>query len=255
MLTVGLTSVVDFISVYAQIIAVDERGIRMEITEGIHKVDEASANMAHANVYLLTEGDKLIVIDTGTSGNAKKIVDYVQKIGRQPSNVSTIVLTHFHMDHAGSVKELKDLTGAKVAVHAEDADYVSGKKPMPKPKNVLFRAVSAFIKLSPVQPDILLKDNDKIGQLTVIHTPGHTLGSIVLLDEGKRVLFAGDAIRYDGEELSGPPEHFTLDPNKAKESIGKISALSFDIMLCGHGEPLKPNASAAVKKYYESLKK
>jgi len=70
----------------------------MEIVEGIHRVDEASANMAHSNVYLLIEGDELTVIDTGTAGNAKKIVDYVQKIGRQPSNVSTIILTHCHMD-------------------------------------------------------------------------------------------------------------------------------------------------------------
>jgi glyoxylase-like metal-dependent hydrolase (beta-lactamase superfamily II) len=226
----------------------------MEIVEGIHRVDEASANMAHSNVYLLIEGDELTVIDTGTAGNAKKIVDYVQKIGRQPSNVKTIILTHCHMDHAGSVKELKDLTNAKVAVHEEDADCVSGKKPLPKPKNVLFRAVSSFIKLAPVQPDIILKDNDKIGQLTVIHTPGHTPGSIALLDEGKKSLFVGDTLRFDGKQLSGASEQFTLDMKKAKESIGKMSALSFDVMLCGHGEPLKPDASEAVKKYYESLK-
>ena len=226
----------------------------MEIVEGIHRVDEASANMAHSNVYVLIQGDELTVIDTGTAGNAKKIVNYVQKIGRHPSNVSTIILTHCHMDHAGSVKELKDLTGAKVAVHAEDADYVSGKKPLPKPKNVLFRAVSSFIKLAPVQPDIILKDNDKIGQLTVIHTPGHTSGSIALLDEGKKALFAGDILRFDGEKLSGSSEQFTLDMKKAKESIGKISTLSFDVLLGGHGEPLKPNASETVKKYYESLK-
>jgi glyoxylase-like metal-dependent hydrolase (beta-lactamase superfamily II) len=226
----------------------------MEIIEGIHKVDEASANMAHSNVYLLVEGNELIVIDTGTPGNAKKIVSYVQKIGRQPSNVSTIILTHCHMDHVGSAKELKDLTNAKVAVHAEDADYVSGKKPLPKPKNVLFRAGSFFVKLTPVQPDIIFKDNDKIGQLTIIHTPGHTLGSIALLDEAKKVLFAGDALRFDGKQLSSSPEQFTLDMVKAKKSIGKLASLSFDIMLCGHGEVLKPNASEVVKKYHESLK-
>jgi len=226
----------------------------MEIVEGIYKVDEASANMAHSNVYLLIEGDELIVIDTGTAGNAKKIVDYVQKMGRQPSNVSTIILTHCHMDHAGSVKELKGLTGAKVAVHEEEADCVSGKKPLPRPKNVLFRAVSSFIKLEPVEPDIILKDNDKIGELTVIHTPGHTPGSIALLDERKKALFAGDTLRFDGEKLSGSSEQFTLDMKKAKESIGKISVLSFDVMLCGHGEPLKPNASETVKKYYGTLK-
>jgi hypothetical protein len=47
----------------------------MEIIEGIHRVDEASANMAHANVYLVIKGEKLTVIDTGTSGNAQKTVE------------------------------------------------------------------------------------------------------------------------------------------------------------------------------------
>jgi hydroxyacylglutathione hydrolase len=81
----------------------------MEIVEGIHRIDEASANMAHSNVYLIINKKELMVIDTGTSGNAKKIVDYIQKIGHQPSEVAFIVLTHFHMDHVGSAKELRVL--------------------------------------------------------------------------------------------------------------------------------------------------
>ncbi|MGA3112315.1 MAG: MBL fold metallo-hydrolase, partial [Candidatus Bathyarchaeia archaeon] len=133
----------------------------MEIIEGIHRVDEASANMAHANVYLVINSKELTVIDTGTSGNAQKTVEYIQKLGHQPTDVKTIILTHCHMDHMGSVKELKDLTNAKVAVHMEDADYVSGKKPLPKPKNVLFRAVSSFVKPAPVQVDVILKEGDK----------------------------------------------------------------------------------------------
>jgi glyoxylase-like metal-dependent hydrolase (beta-lactamase superfamily II) len=226
----------------------------MEIIEGIHRVDEASANMAHANVYLLINGKELTVIDTGTSGNAQKTVEYIQKIGHQPTDVKTIILTHCHMDHMGSVKELKDLTSAKVAVHMEDADYVSGKKPLPKPKNVLFRAVSSFVKPEPVQVDVILKEGDKIAGLTVIHTPGHTPGSIMLLNEEKRVLFAGDTLRYDGKKVSGAPENFSVDPNQVRESIAKASKLNFDIMLPGHGETLKPNASEQIKKFNENLK-
>lgn len=106
----------------------------MEIIEDIHRVDEASSNFAHSNVYLVIDGKEMLVIDTGTSGNAKKIVAYIQKIGRQAFEVSTIILTHYHMDHVGSAKELKDLTKAKVAAHLEDADFVAGKKSFPKPK-------------------------------------------------------------------------------------------------------------------------
>ncbi|MGD0204255.1 MAG: MBL fold metallo-hydrolase [Candidatus Bathyarchaeia archaeon] len=226
----------------------------MEIIEGIHRVDEASANMAHANVYLLINGKELTVIDTGTSGNAQKTVEYIQKLGYQPTDVKTIILTHFHMDHMGSAKELKDLTNAKVAVHTEDADYVSGKKPLPKPKNILFRAVSSFVKPVPVQVDVILKEGDKIAGLVVIHTPGHTPGSIMLLDEERKVLFAGDTLRYDGKKVSGAPEQFSTDPNQIRESIAKASTLNFDVMLPGHGETLKPNASEEIKKFNETLK-
>jgi len=204
-------------------------------------------------VYLLINGEELTVIDTGTSGNAQKTVAYIQKIGHQPADVKTIILTHFHMDHMGSAEELKDLTNAKVAAHTEDADYISGKKPFPKPKNILFRAVSSFVKPAPVQVDVILKEDDKIAGLTVIHTPGHTPGSIMLLDEKRKVLFAGDTLRYDGKKVSGSPEQFTMDPNQVRESIAKASTLNFDIMLPGHGEILKPNASEEIKKFNETL--
>lgn len=226
----------------------------MEILEGIHWVDEASSNMAHSNVYLAVQGNEITVIDTGTSRNAKKIVAYIQKIGLQPSEVTAIVLTHFHMDHVGSAKELKDLLpNAKIAMHDADADYVLGEKPMPKPKNLLLRAVSPFIKPVAVKVEVRLRDGDRIGQLKVIHTPGHTPGSIALLDEEWKALFVGDTLRFDGKKVSEAPEHFSLDPVAARESIGKIAALNFEVMLPGHGEPLRHVASEAVKKFYHSL--
>jgi len=226
----------------------------MEIVEGIHLVDKASANMPHANVYIIVNGKEITVIDTGTPGNAQKTVEYIQKLGHQPSDVKTIILTHFHMDHMGSAKELKDLTNAKVAAHTEDADYISGKKPSPKPKNILFRAVSSFSKPAPVQIDVTLKEGDKIANLSVIHTPGHTPGSIMLLDEERKVLFTGDTLRYDGKKVSSASEQFSTDPNQMRESIAKASKLNFDIMLPGHGETLKPNASEEIKKFNETLK-
>jgi glyoxylase-like metal-dependent hydrolase (beta-lactamase superfamily II) len=227
----------------------------MEIIEGIHRVDEASSNIAHSNVYLIINGNELVVVDTGTPGNAKKTVEYIQKIGRQPSEVSTIILTHYHMDHSGSAKDLKDLTNAKLAVSVEDADFVAGKKPYPKPKNLFMRAASSFVKITPVQVDVPLKDGDTIANLKVIHTPGHTPGSTMLLDAQRKVLFAGDTLRFDGKKVTGAPTQYTWDADKEKESIEKISTLDFDVMLPGHGEFLKGNASNAVKEFVNSMKK
>jgi glyoxylase-like metal-dependent hydrolase (beta-lactamase superfamily II) len=226
----------------------------MEIVEGIYRVDEASSNLAHSNVHLVVNGNELLVVDAGTAGNAKKIVAFIQKIGHQPQEVSTIIITHYHMDHAGSAKELKALTGAKVAASTEDAQVIAGEKPYPKPKNLLMRAAS-IIKPSPVAVDVVLKEGDTIGNLTVISTPGHTAGSIMLLYKQKGVIFAGDTLRNEDGKVSGGPEHFTWDEAKEKESIRKVAALDFDIMLPGHTQPLIGNASGVVKAFVEASNK
>jgi len=220
----------------------------MEIIEGIHQVDGVNAN-----VYVVVEGKELTLIDTGMPGNAGKILNYVTKIGKQPSDISQIVLTHYHIDHAGSAYELKKATNAKIAVHEEDADFVSGKKAAPKPKNILFRAFSSVIKVKPVEVDTRLKEGDKIGRLIVVHSPGHTAGSICLHDVENKVLFVGDALRYKDGKLEGPPERMTPDMSAAKQSIRKIAKLDFDLMLSGHGDPLRPEAASRVKELSASL--
>jgi len=98
-----------------------------------------------------------------------------------------------------------------------------------------------------------LEENDKVGKLVVIHTPGHTPGSISLYDPNRKVLFVGDAIRYIEGKIEAPPKQFTLDEHQARQSIEKISLLEFDLMLSGHGGPLKPNASAKVKEFARTL--
>jgi glyoxylase-like metal-dependent hydrolase (beta-lactamase superfamily II) len=221
----------------------------MKIVEGIHQVEGINGN-----VYLVEDDEKLILIDTGLPRNEKKITKYIEALGRKPTDVSTIVLTHFHIDHVGNAKKMKELTNAKVAVHELDADYVAGKKAPPKPKNLMFKALSSVFKAAPVEPELLLKDNDKVGRLIVIHTPGHSEGSISLLDAERKVMFAGDAIRFMDGKITGSPEQFTLDMDKAKDSIRKISTFDFDILLSGHGQPLMPDASQKVKDFYVTLK-
>lgn len=222
---------------------------RLKITEGIYQVEGVNCN-----VYLVENGDKLILIDTGLPRSDKKIVKAIEDLGRKPADVSTIVITHFHVDHVGSLRKMKELTGAKVAVHEADADYVDGKRSPPKPKNLMMKALSSVVKAAPVDVELRLKEGDKVGGLVVIHTPGHSEGSISLLDTARKVMFVGDAVRFVDGEVQGPPPRFTPDPAKAKESIGKISTFDFDIMLSGHGQPLMEKASQKIKEYKATMK-
>jgi glyoxylase-like metal-dependent hydrolase (beta-lactamase superfamily II) len=224
-----------------------DEAFTMEIVPGIHRVDGVNAN-----VYLVIDGREVTVIDTGMPRNAEKIVAYARGMGLQPSRISKIILTHCHVDHAGSAHELKKITGAKIAIHREDADYMAGGRAMPSPKGgvgVLLKLFSLFFKFTPVQPDIILEEKDKVGKIMVIHTPGHTPGSISLYDSKRKVLFVGDALRFVKGKIEGPPERFTLDAQQAEKSVEKISKIDFDVMLSGHGEPLKSDASAKIKEF------
>lgn len=176
--------------------------------------------------------------------NGKRVLDYLRgKMSVDPSRVKTIVLTHCHIPYVRGAYEIRKATGARIAIHDHDAEYLSRKKKMPPPKGpvgLLFRISAPFLTFPRTEPDLKLKENDSVGDsLTVIHTPGHTPGSISLYDQRRKMIFVADTIRYVGEKLQGPPEEFTFDMNEARNSVEKISRLDFDTILGGQGEAFK----------------
>lgn len=205
-----------------------------------------------ANAYLVKREEGVTVVDTGLPGSAGRILDYVERIGCHRSDVRTIVLTHSDMDHAGSVARLKEETHANVAIHEADAPRLSGEKELKRVKGLLgllIRVASVFVRFNRVKADVLLKDSDAIEGLTVVHTPGHTEGSICLYLPG-RALFVGDTLltNHDGR-LSLPRKSMSVDLDLAKESVRKISRLDYSILLPGHGPPIQQNASAITREF------
>lgn len=219
----------------------------MEIIPGFHRVDGVNAN-----AYFIV-GDEFVLIDAGISKNPARILAYLTgTLKRLPSDLKLIIITHAHIDHTGGLAALVRATHAKVAIHLADAPYLSGEKRMPYPKGgigVVFRLLSPFVRARPVQAGLLLNDGDTIAGMKVIHIPGHTPGSIALLDEKRHVLFSGDTLRYRDGQVEGPPDKFTPDPALARRSIEKLKQFDFDVMLAGHGEPLVSGASEKVRQF------
>jgi len=220
----------------------------LEIADGIHLIPRVRG----ANAYLVSGDEGITVVDTGLPGSAGRIIDYVESIGCRRSDVKTIVLTHSDMDHAGSAARLNEETNAKVAIHEADAPRLSGEKGWKKVKGILglfLRAAGAVMRFNRLQADVLLKDSDIIDGLTVIHTPGHTEGSICLHLPG-RALFVGDALVTDNERIpSLPRRSMSVDMNLAKGSVRKISQLEYSLLLPGHGPSIEQNASAIMKEF------
>ncbi len=223
----------------------------MEIVPGIHQVDGVSGN-----AYVIV-GTGLVVIDTGIPGSGKKILSYIRDtLHRDPSAITTLIITHFHTDHVGGITALKQAApGLNVAIHEADAGYVTGALPLPRYPGLRGLVVGLFSLLRPsiFTPDRLLHDGDRIEGLTCIHLPGHTPGSIGLLEEGSKTLFAGDLLRWDGTTLSEGARAFSLDVAASWRSIRKIASIEFDTLLTGHGKPLRPDAAAKVRAFAATL--
>jgi hydroxyacylglutathione hydrolase len=147
-------------------------------------VGSLSANCYIVGSEATREG---LVIDPG--GNA---ADIFQAISDSGLDIKVIVLTHGHSDHIAALYDVQDRTGAEVAIHTADAEFLRGRGS--------FSTMFGISYKTPAEPDRLLNEGDfiDIGDLhfLVLHTPGHTPGSICLLLDNK--IFTGDTLFYRG---------------------------------------------------------
>ena len=207
---------------------------RMQLTAGVYRVDGLRA----ANVYLVAVDDGLLLVDTGMPGNAKRIVAFIESTGHHAADLRYIVLTHCDIDHIGSAARLKELTGARVAIHQLDGPVLAGQQRAQK-GGALMAVFGRLFRIRHVVPDLLLKDGDVVGGLTVIHVPGHTAGSIVLVRKDG-VVFSGDALLSDNAGQVRPPRpRLALDPAQAQVSAERIKALPIKLLCTGHGAPVR----------------
>lgn len=156
------------------------------------------------SVYsFLVFSETIILIDTGVSGCEEPIFNAIRSAGRDPSDIGLIVLTHSHPDHIGAARTIQETTGCRIAAHPverawiEDIGLQNRERPVPGFETLVG---------GPVHVDNAVSDGDLIdlhgkgaGTLQVIHTPGHSPGSISLFLQEKGVCFSGDAIPVPGD--------------------------------------------------------
>lgn len=218
----------------------------MKIADRVFRIDGVSGN-----AYIAL-GEKMVVVDTGMPGSGPKIVDFIQRILKEDvHNVSTIILTHQHIDHAGSALWLKNATGAKIAIHEEDADYVSGRRKPLRPKGAtgaIFSLFSPFFRLRTFEPDMLLKDGDSVDGFYIMHVPGHTPGSIAVFDSGRMFAFSGDIVSRRSSRVEFAPSTFNHDGELMRRSYVRLVSRDFEQLYPGHGDPVsRAEASALVE--------
>jgi len=158
--------------------------------------------------------------------------------------IATIVLTHCHFDHTARVKEIAHMCRAKVAIHKLDAPGL-----LDDARNLAMH----FGSRSPaIVPDILLKEGDSVGGLHVLHTPGHTPGSICLFSETDQVLISGDTVFTDGG--FGRYDFMGGSRDELVRSIDRLSLLDVEGLYPGHGVPVESGGSGHIASARELLK-
>jgi hydroxyacylglutathione hydrolase len=234
--------------------------VATEIIAGVYLLSGfLGAGVWGANVYLLVD-DGLTLVDTGFFGRADQILKQVEELGYSPSDIKRIIITHHHEDHIGSLAALKKVTQAEVIAHPADALYIDGTLPQPGPSRPqwLGKLLARFSWLwatEPVVVDTLVNDGDELpilGGIKILHTPGHTPGSICLYLEDKDLLIAGDLLAHRfGLRL--PARGFTVDIAQEIQSVKRIASLEFDIICFGHGSPIRHQAHKAVADFADRL--
>ncbi|MBB3112517.1 glyoxylase-like metal-dependent hydrolase (beta-lactamase superfamily II) [Paenibacillus phyllosphaerae] len=223
--------------------------------------------MHMVNAHLLIGPDGCVLVDAGVPGSERKIGRALAKEKMTFKDVKLIVITHAHVDHAGSAARLRELTGAPILAHEGDAKHYSREEEMtfcPTGRFARLFYKTGFI-LKPYEgftPDVLVSgeraiDLQRFGVPgTITHTPGHTLGSISIALESKEAL-VGDLVA-SGVLIGGimrknhairPP--FEDDPHRVAEELLRLLSSGHRTFHLGHGAPLGINE---VRRHAEYLK-
>jgi glyoxylase-like metal-dependent hydrolase (beta-lactamase superfamily II) len=198
----------------------------------------------------LIQDKEIIMIDGGAPGKIKAFIKGIGKLSIKPEQIKLVVITHGHWDHIASVKGIKEKTGAKIAIHKKEKEWLEkGLKFLPPGVNLwgrfLDKAVTMCLPLIDVpaaQSDIVIGNKGlplvEYGiSGRIIHTPGHSSGSVsVLLDTGD--VFVGDmAMNKFPLTLRPGFPIFAEDFNKLKKSWRMLLDQGAKTIYPSHGKP------------------
>lgn len=195
------------------------------------------------NVYAV-RGERTVLVDTGMVGMGDAILDGLARRGVRAEEIALIVLTHSHPDHAGSAAELKERLGVPVAIHHEEARWLRAGRPDGEP--IAVRPFGHLLKplakpeFPACTPDILLEEGDFADHgldARLLHTPGHSPGSLSLLFPGGDCI-AGDLLAGGFVRENRPDYPFFLDDRATLHaSIARLLAAGPRRLHFGHGLP------------------
>jgi glyoxylase-like metal-dependent hydrolase (beta-lactamase superfamily II) len=216
--------------------------------------------------YAVVDDDGIVLVDSGMTSDAAPVLNGLELLGRTPADVHTILLTHWHNDHAAGAARVQALSGAKVHYHERERPYfmretarggfpgwLSKQIPERGPL-VLFRGLLSAATSTAVSADVLVRDGDLVlGQFRVVETPGHTPGHVAYFHEPSGALFAGDALAVVDGKLRFMARPVTLDLEEARASMATLVELPTRCVCPGHRTPLTDGVEQQLRSLRERV--
>ena len=208
------------------------------------------------NSFALLEDDgSVTLVDCGVERAPQKIIAGLAQLGKHPSDVQRIVLTHAHADHAGGAAAmLAQSTADGVELHTDEAEYArSGQAPGGNANSMMFKVMQRVNsgKFTPVPVAREFHDGDVLdvaGGLQVFHTPGHTPGHVSLLHADTGVLITGDVI-FNMLRMSWPFKNFCTSFPLNQQSAQVLCDVEYTVAAFTHGPEIRDSAREKVRAF------
>jgi glyoxylase-like metal-dependent hydrolase (beta-lactamase superfamily II) len=216
----------------------------MEIAPQVHAVP-----LIGAIGHVVFE-DRLTLIDTGLPGSGQRLGSYLAAHGRGFGDIQRIVCTHAHPDHVGGINEIVRRTNGRpeVLIHPADAAglNVTLRGALRRPSRG--RAL-ALISRKPAYAESLQDGQviDAIGGLHVVHTPGHTPGSVCFYAPRDGLLFVGDMFERKRNRLTYASRIWSDNVRQARASVQRLAELDVKTIVLAHDPPWREDANAVLR--------
>ncbi|MFW6091630.1 MAG: MBL fold metallo-hydrolase [Actinomycetota bacterium] len=227
------------------------RAAAHEIAPGLYRIPTAPWDLL--NSYAIVEADgRVTLVDAGLKRSARRITAALRSIGSAPSEVTRIVMTHAHPDHAGGLAALERETGAPVGAHADDAGALrAGRTPARDRSTFGGRLLDRLPGGGFTPSDVAEEFSDGQvldigGGLEVVHTPGHSPGHVALLHLASRTLITGDSI-FNVRGLRWPPASFCTDFRLTKQTATRLAELEYTAAAFTHGPEITDDPREAIR--------
>jgi glyoxylase-like metal-dependent hydrolase (beta-lactamase superfamily II) len=207
------------------------------------------------NAYLVDDDGDWTLVDAGMPWHTDRIRNLLAEAGVDPADVERVLLTHYDLDHVGTLASLG--LDAPIHVAEPDASYFEGTRVPPLSNHKgLFQRVTRPLVTVPDLPLERVVDGETIGGFTAHRTPGHTPGHAAFVHEGLDAAFVGDLVTGDDDgTLGASPWVICYDAGQNERSIRAIAdrAADVDVVAMGHGNPVRTDGGRQLRRLADRL--